>query len=814
MSTKKRPASAKRPTTTAAKRAKKPVASPMAKISSQERLDVVSHTSGAAILECFHHAGDPAHPQTEWVLTKEYCQLLGLDLASTGKVALARLQETTDPRDRDLVNNTFAAHLSDTTGRTPFDLEMRVLARNEVRWMHLTMNTRRSATGVPLYTVCALRDIHEAKETGESLNRALLRSDLINQASSVGLWDMSVIAGDPINPKNEFWWSQPFRQMLGFQDERDFPNVLDSWASRLHPRDKDITLTAFAAHLNDRTGKTGYDIEYQLQMKGGEYRWFRASGATMRDEQGTPLRVAGSLKDINAEKETAESLNRAIVRSDLINEAAGVGLWDMSVIAGDPINPKNEFWWSPQFRHMLGFQDERDFPNVLDSWASRLHPRDKDITLTAFAAHLNDRTGKTGYDVEYQLQLKGGEYRWFRASGATMRDEQGTPLRVAGSLKDINEEKETVISLETLISAAIEGDLTQRLDVDRYQGAMRSVGQNMNRLLDSTSDSFRYVKGVIEQVGQASAQLRATSQMMSQSSLELNEGVDRSSTELSRVATGVKANAENAAMANQLVSETSVAASGGEQKMEQMSGAMGAINGSSLQISRIIKVIDEIAFQTNLLALNAAVEAARAGRHGKGFAVVAQEVRSLAERSAKAARETADLIEDSGTKVDQGVRIADDTRGSLREIVVNVTKVVDLAGEIATASGEQSRALASVTESMRQATTAAQAGSQQSNEVAAAADELSRQMTVLRERMEKYKIPARQGGTAGMPTQATPELIEQILRALGARSAAEPSNDSRPEPPASGRMLRTGTDGVDPRAVLPLDRDERGFRDF
>jgi hypothetical protein len=157
--------------------------------------------------------------------------------------------------------------------------------------------------------------------------------------------------------------------------------------------------------------------------------------------------------------------------------------------------------------------------------------------------------------------------------------------------------------------------------------------------------------------------------------VQLNRAAEESSTSLAKAAEMVRANAENAAMANQLVTQTSSAAQDGQARMHDMSGAMSEINASAQQIAKIIKVIDEIAFQTNLLALNAAVEAARAGRHGKGFAVVAQEVRNLAERSAKAAKETAQLIEDSVAKVGQGVRIASDTRGALEVIIGNVAKV-------------------------------------------------------------------------------------------------------------------------------------------
>ena len=131
-------------------------------------------------------------------------------------------------------------------------------------------------------------------------------------------------------------------------------------------------------------------------------------------------------------------------RYQLMIHASDIGLWDTEVEAGDPVNPNNAFWWSDEFRHMLGFTDERDFPNRLDSWASRLHPEDSDRTLTAFANHLNDHSGRTPYDLEYRLALKNGTYRWFRASGATKRDSRGVPLRVAGALHDIDRTKELV----------------------------------------------------------------------------------------------------------------------------------------------------------------------------------------------------------------------------------------------------------------------------------------------------------------------------------------------------------------------------------
>nr|WP_312931937.1 PAS domain-containing protein [Pseudomonas sp.] len=278
----------------------------------------------------------------------------------------------------------------------------------------------------------------ELAEASAAAQRHQVRFDLVNRASSEGLWDMEVVAGDPINPHNVFWWSQQLRQMLGFQNEHDFPNVLASWADRLHPQDKQATLDALARHLNDRSGSTPYRVNNRLAMKNGSYRWFYAQGETLRDGKGTPVRVAGSLRDIHDELERDREHEVIITRFELAREMLSDGLWDMEVIAGDPVNPRNPFWWSPQFRRLLGFETVEEFPDVLDSWASRLHPDDKERSLSAFGAHLNDRSGKTPFDIEYRLKHRNGDYRWFRARGQTKRSAEGLPLRVVGALADIH----------------------------------------------------------------------------------------------------------------------------------------------------------------------------------------------------------------------------------------------------------------------------------------------------------------------------------------------------------------------------------------
>ncbi|WP_302058684.1 MULTISPECIES: methyl-accepting chemotaxis protein [unclassified Paenibacillus] len=293
----------------------------------------------------------------------------------------------------------------------------------------------------------------EIQEIANNVNQALesmkndaqhvdIRLKLVTKAIEIGLWDMEVVAGDPVNPNNTFTWSEEFRAMLGYQSEKDFPNVLNSWASRLHPEDHDRALTELSDHLLDFTGKTPYDVQYRLKLKHGEYRWFRATGTTIRDQQGVPLRIAGALLDVHDQKIKSEELEAMVTRYDLINLVLVEAPYDVNIIGGNIENPDNTFWWSPQFRATLGFKDEQDFPSKLSSWASILYPEDAEMAIKILNDHLNDYTGRTPYEMECRLVRKNGEHRWYYCSGKSIRDSKGVPIRIAGTIRDITVEKE------------------------------------------------------------------------------------------------------------------------------------------------------------------------------------------------------------------------------------------------------------------------------------------------------------------------------------------------------------------------------------
>lgn len=388
-----------------------------------------------------------------------------------------------------------------------------------------------------------------------------------------------------------------------------------------------------------------------------------------------------------------------------------------------------------------------------------------------------------------------------------------------------------------LVQASLNGQLDTRADVNRHQGDFAAVVKGINDTLDaillpikeaqdileniSTGVLTKFVSGeykgdhaiikdainntlnslneILNQVGEVSDNVAASANQLTSASHNLSEGAQQQAASVEEITASVhqtdqqiKQNAENANIANQLVSETNQAATTGQNEMQQLSKAMEEIFDASQNISKIIKVIDEIAFQTNILALNAAVEAARAGQHGKGFAVVAQEVRNLAGRSAQAAKETAEMIEGSNKKVNEGVDFAGRTEEALTKIVENVLKVKDLVAEIATASKEQTHAMGQINEGMGQINTAVQNISSQSEETASAATELTSQSEDLKSQLAKF------------------QLIETESRQKQIPQAQKISVNKQPKQLASKKTPNQKT----PKDILPLDTDERGFGEF
>ena len=311
------------------------------------------------------------------------------------------------------------------------------------------------------------------------------------------------------------------------------------------------------------------------------------------------------------------------------------------------------------------------------------------------------------------------------------KDEIGVLIQALNNMVDALQEKLEIA--EFIAECNLSHDIHLASERD-------SLGKSFSKMSEKLNHVLKSIKSFINEISNNAKMVAEGSDILSNAATSQAASLEEISASVSMVNTQIKSNAENANNAANLSETAKRAADKGSKQMKEMVDAMNEINHSSEEITKIIKTIDDIAFQTNLLALNAAVEAARAGIHGKGFAVVAEEVRNLAARSAKAAGETASLIENSAQKVANGTSIATETSESFHDIVKSVTKSSDIINLIATASEEQAESIQQITAGLSRIDEITNTNTANSEEMAAAAMDLSYKTDKLSDQISIFNL--------------------------------------------------------------------------
>lgn len=364
---------------------------------------------------------------------------------------------------------------------------------------------------------------------------------------------------------------------------------------------------------------------------------------------------------------------------------------------------------------------------------------------------------------------------------------------------------EPVNEAGAVLERVADRDLTARV-AGEYRGDNAKIKIALNNALEQLEDALTQAAQGSDQVSSAANEISKGSQSLAQGASEQAGSLEEISSSLEEMASMTKQNADNSQQGKLLASSARESSERGIDAMKRMAEAMDRIKSSSDATAKIVKTINEIAFQTNLLALNAAVEAARAGEAGKGFAVVAEEVRNLAQRSAEAARNTADMIDESLKNADNGVKISSDVATILNEIGEGNRKVNDLVAEIAAASDEQSKGIEQVNSAVTQLDKVTQQNAANSEESASAAEELSSQAVSLSQVVGQFKLSKTAGAKGVGEVPAKPRTVKSAEATTG-RKSRESKPSREPE------LVGAGVNGCGkPQRLIPLDdEDFKGF---
>jgi len=481
----------------------------------------------------------------------------------------------------------------------------------------------------------------------------------------------------------------------------------------------------------EKLARGEYDSgQYKRIAKGGREVWIQASYNAIMDADNRPFKVVKYATDITKD---------VVRNADYSGQLAAIGK-SQAVIEFDLHG--NILTANDNFLNAVGYS--------LADIKGRHHSMFVEAELHQSAEYhaFWKRLAQGEYDSgQYKRIGRGGKEIWIQASYNPIMDANNKPFKVVKYATDITEQvknanamKQTVDQVQAVVKAAVAGDLTQEVDLDGKTGLLAILCEGINSLLENMGDIVGKIKAATEDIATGASEISTGNSDLSSRTEQQASSLEETASSMEELTSTVKLNADNAKQGNVLAEQASRIALDGGALIQQVVVTMSSINESSQKIADIIGVIDGIAFQTNILALNAAVEAARAGEQGRGFAVVASEVRTLAQRSANAAKDIKGLIFDSVKKIESGNILVGKSGDTMKEIVGSIKRVNDIMAEIAAASVEQSQGIEEVSCAVSQMDQMTQQNAALVEEAAAAAENLQVQAQELSERVARFRV--------------------------------------------------------------------------
>jgi methyl-accepting chemotaxis protein len=639
-------------------------------------------------------------------------------------------------------------------GRGEFEAgrQKRVHKNGKVVWLRASYNPICDAKGKPMKVVAYCADITETIRKSVDYEGQL---KAVSKAQAVAEFRLDGTV---------MWANENFLKTVGY--------TKDEIRGQHHRMFVDPAYRESAEYRAfwDKLGRGEFDAgQYKRIGKGGREIWIQATYNPIPDMDDKPFKVVKYATDITEQKRQDEM--NAAFKSALDNLGSNVTVADANF---------NIIYCNNAVREMFNAA-QADFRKDLPSFdASRVLGSNIDM-FHKNPAHQRNMLASLTKTFTTQIKIGG---RTLRISVNPMLDAAGKRLGTVLEWLDRTAELATAADIKSLVESVTAGDLTQRMDIEGKTGVFAEIGKGINQLSDNMGELVSRVQAAATEVSRGSEEISQGNTDLSQRTEEQASSLEETASSMEEMTSTVKQNADNASKASQLATAARDQADKGGSVVSRAIRAMTEINDASKKIVDIIGVIDEIAFQTNLLALNAAVEAARAGEQGRGFAVVASEVRSLAGRSATAAKEIKGLIQDSVKKVEEGSTLVTQSGQTLDQIVTAVKKVSDIIGEIAGASQEQSAGIDQVNKAVMQLDEMTQQNAALVEQASAASQSMASQAKSLNEMMAQYQVSPEAAAAAAAMAAATARNDAGSARkspgAAGAGKQAERRAVSRP----------------------------------